>query len=95
MANEEASDVRISSDGKIFSGMAGKFPDSHDVYHFRDNLFNKVDMISGDFRRWKPLFPEVPQRTGKLFDIEKFDAGCFGRSFCVWLLEKSNNWPMC
>lgn len=61
--------------------MSGYFPDSYDVYHFRDNLFNKVDLVSDDFRRWKPLHPEVPQRTGKVYNIEKFDAGFFGKSF--------------
>lgn len=39
---------------------------------------NKIDMVDGDFRRWEPVHPEIPQRTGKVFDIEKFDAGFFG-----------------
>lgn len=58
--------------------MSGKFPDSYNIYHLRDNLFNKVDLVSGDDRRWKPVHPEIPQRTGKIFDIEKFDRGYFG-----------------
>ncbi|GJQ79763.1 hypothetical protein Trydic_g23237 [Trypoxylus dichotomus] len=62
----------------VITGMAGKFPDSHNINHLRENLFNKVDMISADFRRWKPTQPEIPQRTGKLFDIHKFDPGFFG-----------------
>jgi hypothetical protein len=37
----------------VISGVAGCFPDSSDVYHLRDNLMNKVDMISDDNRRWK------------------------------------------
>lgn len=39
---------------------------------------NKVDMVCGDTRRWEPGHPEIPQRTGKLPDISKFDAGFFG-----------------
>lgn len=66
--------------GIIFSflGMAGRFPDSDNVHHFRDNLFKKVDMVSGDNRRWDPGHPDIPQRTGKLNNISKFDAGFFG-----------------
>ncbi|GJQ79759.1 hypothetical protein Trydic_g23235 [Trypoxylus dichotomus] len=64
----------------VITGIAGKFPDSRNVYDFRDNLFNKVDLVSGDNRRWKPIHPEIPQRTGKLFDIHKFDAGFFGKT---------------
>jgi fatty acid synthase len=37
----------------VISGIAGYFPDSENVYQFRDNLFNKVDMITDDGRRWK------------------------------------------
>ncbi|GJQ79765.1 hypothetical protein Trydic_g23238 [Trypoxylus dichotomus] len=62
----------------VITGMAGKFPDSHNINHLRENLFNKVDMVSADFRRWKPTHPEIPQRTGKLLDIHKFDPGFFG-----------------
>lgn len=61
------------------SGVSGKFPYSHNIYHFRDNLFNKVDLISHEFSKWKSVNPDIPRRTGKLFNIEKFDAGCFGR----------------
>ncbi|XP_045465555.1 fatty acid synthase-like [Harmonia axyridis] len=60
------------------TGLAGIFPNSKDVHHFRDNLMQKIDMIDGDFRRWHPIHPEIPQRTGKIYDIEKFDAGFFG-----------------
>nr|XP_022920511.1 fatty acid synthase-like [Onthophagus taurus] len=80
-----------AGDEIVITGMSGKFPDSNDVYHFRDNLFNKVDLVSGDYRRWKPIHPEVPQRTGKLFDIEKFDAGFFG----IPKLHAHNMDPMC
>lgn len=37
----------------VISGLSGQFPDSDDVYMFRDKLFNKVDLISDDGRRWK------------------------------------------
>ena len=37
----------------VISGLSGFFPDSADVYHFQENLFNKVDMVTDDDRRWK------------------------------------------
>jgi hypothetical protein len=37
----------------VISGVAGCFPDSGDIYHLRDNLMNKVDMVTDDDRRWK------------------------------------------
>ncbi|KAF7272913.1 hypothetical protein GWI33_014349 [Rhynchophorus ferrugineus] len=65
----------------VISGLAGQYPDSRNVYHFRDNLFNKIDMVSEDNRRWEPGHPEIPHRTGKLYDVEKFDAAYFGVHF--------------
>jgi fatty acid synthase len=37
----------------VISGVAGYFSDSSNVYHLRDNLKNKVDMLTDDDRRWK------------------------------------------
>jgi fatty acid synthase len=37
----------------VISGIAGCFPDSENVYQFRDNLINKVNMMTIDDRRWK------------------------------------------
>ncbi|XP_026498403.2 fatty acid synthase-like isoform X1 [Vanessa tameamea] len=60
------------------TGISGSFPDSDSVIHLQENLFNKVDLISDDNRRWKLTHPEIPQRTGKINNIEKFDASFFG-----------------
>ena len=38
----------------VVSGIAGAFPDSKNVTHFQDNLFNKFDMVNDDTRRWEP-----------------------------------------
>lgn len=86
----------------VISGIAGRFPDSDNVKHFQENLFNKVDLVSEDGRRWKSgksmmkslkkkwssienynFFlstddPEIPQRTGKINNVEKFDSLFFG-----------------
>ncbi|KDR18643.1 hypothetical protein L798_06624, partial [Zootermopsis nevadensis] len=82
----------------VISGVAGYFPDSGNVYHLQDNLMNKVDMVTDDDRRWKLDHPEIPQRTGKILDVSKFDASFFGVHFkqaqtmdpmCRMLLEKT------
>ncbi|KAL1501269.1 hypothetical protein ABEB36_006624 [Hypothenemus hampei] len=65
-------------DEVVISGISGQYPHSESVLAFRDNLFHKVDMVSGDTQRWDPGHPEIPQRTGKVPHISKFDTGFFG-----------------
>ncbi|XP_066594557.1 fatty acid synthase [Prorops nasuta] len=65
----------------VISGIAGRFPDSDNVNHLKENLYNKVDLISDDGRRWKLDHPEIPQRTGKINNVTKFDASFFGVHF--------------
>nr|XP_034827721.1 fatty acid synthase isoform X1 [Maniola hyperantus] len=85
-------------DEVLITGVSGYFPDSDSVVHLQENLFNKVDLISGDGRRWKLAHPEIPQRTGKINNVNKFDASFFGVHFkqahtmdpmCRILLEKA------
>lgn len=64
----------------VISGLSGRYPDSYNVHHFKNNLFNKVDMVSKDSRRWEPNHPEIPQRTGMVYNLEKFDSAFFGIS---------------
>jgi acyl transferase domain-containing protein len=35
----------------VISGLAGCFPGSENVYQLRDNLFNKVDMVTHNVQR--------------------------------------------
>ncbi|CAD6237323.1 GSCOCG00002250001-RA-CDS, partial [Cotesia congregata] len=65
----------------VISGIAGRFPESNNMQHFQDNLFNKVDLVTDDDRRWKLDHPEIPQRTGKINNVGKFDALFFGVHF--------------
>lgn len=37
----------------VISGIAGRFPESDNMQHFQENLFNKVDLVTDDDRRWK------------------------------------------
>jgi fatty acid synthase len=36
----------------VISGMSGRFPESDSTDEFAKNLYNKVDMITEDDRRW-------------------------------------------
>lgn len=37
----------------VISGIAGRFPESDDISRLKENLMNKVDLVSDDCRRWK------------------------------------------
>ncbi|XP_021929707.1 fatty acid synthase-like [Zootermopsis nevadensis] len=65
----------------VISGLAGCFPESQNVYQLRDNLFNKVDMVTEDDQRWKFEHHQLPKWAGKLPNITKFDASFFGINY--------------
>ncbi|KAF5284901.1 hypothetical protein FQA39_LY16856 [Lamprigera yunnana] len=77
----EFDELMHDSEGEelVISGMAGSFPESDNVYQYRNNLRDKRDMITSDYRRWKSSNPEIPQRGGKINFLEKFDSGFFGK----------------
>ncbi|XP_042639485.1 fatty acid synthase [Orycteropus afer afer] len=62
----------------VIAGMSGKLPESENLQEFWDNLLNGVDMVTDDDRRWKAGLYGLPQRSGKLKDLSKFDASFFG-----------------
>lgn len=44
-------------------------------------LFHQIDMVDDDERRWRHFNPEIPKRSGKINNLEKFDATFFGVHF--------------
>ena len=62
----------------VISGVSGRFPESENIYEFRDNLFNKKQMVSENEKRWKVDVDNVPKKSGHIDNINKFDAGYFG-----------------
>lgn len=42
-----------SGDEIVISGIAGRFPDSNNMNHLQENLFNKVNLLRTDHCRWK------------------------------------------
>ncbi|KAJ8958993.1 hypothetical protein NQ317_011721 [Molorchus minor] len=61
----------------VISGISGAFPNSKNVHEFRDNLFNKVNMVTPK-KRFTDFHPEIPKYGGIIPDANKFDAGFFG-----------------
>ncbi|KAM7359337.1 fatty acid synthase 3 [Cochliomyia hominivorax] len=68
-------------DNIVISGISGKFPNCHNIAEYEYNLYNKVDMVDDDERRWRHFNPEIPKRSGKIYELEKFDATFFGVHF--------------
>ncbi|XP_014239844.1 fatty acid synthase-like [Cimex lectularius] len=75
----------------VITGMSGTFPEADNVTEFSEKLFNKVDMITDDNRRWELEHPEIPHRTGKIKLVNKFDASFFG----VHYNQANTMDPMC
>ncbi|XP_076656220.1 fatty acid synthase-like [Halictus rubicundus] len=65
-------------DDIVISGFSGRFSESDNVDELKKNLFEGVDMITDDERRWPAGIYGLPKRIGKLKDIQHFDATFFG-----------------
>lgn len=70
-----------SGDELVISGISGRFPNSDSVAEFGYNLFNKIDMVDDEEKRWRHTNPEIPRRIGKINNLDKFDASFFGIHF--------------
>ncbi|KAH9490499.1 hypothetical protein DERF_016699 [Dermatophagoides farinae] len=68
----------VIDDEIVISGIGGRYPESNSLDEFRDNLYNNVDMITSDDRRWPTDLYGITNRMGKLKEIDKFDASFFG-----------------
>ncbi|KAG5678935.1 hypothetical protein PVAND_008554 [Polypedilum vanderplanki] len=65
------------SDDVVISGIAGRFPKSRNLKEFSENLFKKVDMTDDSEVLWKHILENIPKRSGKITDLDKFDAKFF------------------
>lgn len=65
----------------VIAGMSGRFPISDNVEELAANLYNKVNMVDESEIRWRHTNPEIPRKSGKMNNIEKFDASFFGVHF--------------
>lgn len=61
----------------VVSGISGIFPNADNMEELSYNLYNKIDMIDNSETRWKHFNEIVPRRSGKIRNVDKFDANCF------------------
>ncbi|XP_063375221.1 fatty acid synthase-like [Cydia amplana] len=61
----------------VLTGLSGRLPESDNIDEFARNLFEGVDMVTDDDRRWTPGMHGLPSRLGKLKDLKHFDAAYF------------------
>ena len=61
----------------VISGISGRFPESANFKEFQENLFNHVNMVTVNERRFKPGLYGIPKGFGTLKEIDKFDAEFF------------------
>ncbi|XP_066991506.2 fatty acid synthase [Anabrus simplex] len=67
-----------AEDDVVITGLSGRLPESANIEEFRKQLFEGVDLITDDERRWPSGLHGLPTRTGKIKDLAHFDATFFG-----------------
>ncbi|XP_011499008.1 PREDICTED: fatty acid synthase [Ceratosolen solmsi marchali] len=68
----------IIDDDIVISGFSGRLPESSNIDEFKQQLFEGVDLVTDDERRWPSGIHGLPSRTGKIKDLASFDATFFG-----------------
>lgn len=62
----------------VSSLYTGRLPESENIEEFKKNLFEHVDLVTDDERRWASGVYGLPTRSGKIKDLASFDATFFG-----------------
>ncbi|XP_022830419.1 fatty acid synthase [Spodoptera litura] len=70
--------TRGAEDDIVLTGLSGRLPESDTIEEFAQQLFDGVDLVTADDRRWTPGLHGLPERNGKLKDLAHFDATFFG-----------------
>ncbi|CAF1562873.1 unnamed protein product, partial [Rotaria sordida] len=65
------------NDDFVIAGASGRFSEANSIGEFAYNLFNVIDMVTADDRRWPQDQYGLPTRNGKLKEIDRFDAAFF------------------
>ncbi|XP_060533311.1 fatty acid synthase-like [Cylas formicarius] len=68
----------IQEDEIVISGIAGRYPECDSFNEFKEALLAGKDLLTVDDRRFPPGTYNTPPRTGKINNIDRFDAGFFG-----------------
>lgn len=75
--DDQNSGYTLPGEAIVVSGISGRFPSSNNMRDFSQNLYGKVDMADDEEVHWKHFHPDVPRRSGKIQNLEKFDASFF------------------
>lgn len=62
----------------VITGISGRLPESNSIEEFKQQLFDGIDLVTDDERRWPSGLYGLPTRTGKIKDLQYFDATFFG-----------------
>ncbi|XP_055642546.1 fatty acid synthase-like [Toxorhynchites rutilus septentrionalis] len=62
----------------VLAGISGRFPQTDNMRDFARNLYEKRDLVDDRELRWKHIMPDVPKRTGKVNNLDRFDWEFFG-----------------
>ncbi|CAG9818777.1 unnamed protein product [Phaedon cochleariae] len=60
------------------TGISGRFPESNTINEFKEKLFDGVDLVTEDPRKWPSGLNGLPTRSGRIKDLQYFDATFFG-----------------
>nr|ARI45075.1 fatty acid synthase [Leptinotarsa decemlineata] len=66
------------NDDIVITGISGRLPESNSIEEFKQQLFDGVDLVTDDPRRWPSGLYGLPTRTGKIKNLQYFDATFFG-----------------
>ncbi|XP_055643690.1 fatty acid synthase-like [Toxorhynchites rutilus septentrionalis] len=69
--------VRLN-DCVVISGISGRFPQSDNMHEFAANLYSGRDLMDDWETRWPQTMSDVPRRSGKINNLDKFDREFFG-----------------
>ena len=71
--------TRRVTDDICITGFSGRLPESSNIEEFKKNLFDGVDMVNDDPRRWPAGLYDLPTRIGKIKDddLMNLDAQFF------------------
>ncbi|RVE51369.1 hypothetical protein evm_003924 [Chilo suppressalis] len=75
-----AADGRVDTcgDDVVLAGISARLPECDSMEEFAQKLFDGVDLVTEDDRRWPPGLHGLPHRNGKLKELKYFDATFFG-----------------
>lgn len=62
----------------VITGLSGRLPESANIDEFKQQLFEGVDLVTDNDRRWPQGLYGLPRRNGKIKDLKYFDAQFFG-----------------